>query len=431
MRKLFVILIVLFLPIISLSQTIDVTVQGISDGYKNSKQRDRDEAIMDAKLKAIERAGVSIEAVTTMENFQLKNEWVESKASAVILPGFQLIDMGYGVDGLYHVVLSGKVSNGGSALGDTEGDKKFRMAKLLLDKDKSRALSMMKEVVNDYGDCSAADDALYYLITNVQSRETADEYLLQLKAYHPGSQFISRADNYLNNWNKSILKRLDWKFVTIPSGSFQMGSNEGDSDEKPVHNVYIKSFKMMTTEVTQAQWTAVMGNNPSNWRGDDLPVEQVSWNDIQEFLKKLNQLDPGKGYRLPTESEWEYACRAGTTSKYYSGNSDSDLGRVGWYRGNSGIKAHPVGQKEANTWGLYDMHGNVLEWCADWYHDSYNGAPTDGSAWLSPSGSRRVLRGGRWGSVPFGCRSARRSGDPPDYRGDARGFRLVRDVPIR
>ena len=419
----------ILVPALSIAQTtIDVSVQGISDGNKDSKQQDRDEAILDAKLKAIERAGVSVEAVTTMENFKLKKDWVESKANAVILPGFQIIDVGYGADGLYHVVLTGKVSKGGGDIGDSEGDKKFRMAKLLQDKDKNRAMSLLKEVVDNHGDCSAADDALYHLITNVQRRDSADEYLLQLKAYHPDSPYIAEAESYLSNWNKNILQRLDFKFVTIPSGSFQMGSTVGNSDEKPVHRVNIESFQMMTKEVTQAQWEAVMVINRSDFNGENLPVEQVSWNDCQKFISKLNALDQGKGYRLPTEAEWEYACRAGTTSQYHSGNNESDLGRAAWYGGNSGSKTHPVGQKWPNAWGLYDMHGNVWEWCEDSYHNSYSGAPNDGSARVSPSGSSRVLRGGDWSNYARGCRSANRRRNTPDYRGNYLGFRLVRSV---
>ena len=221
------------------------------------------------------------------------------------------------------------------------------------------------------------------------------------------------------------------QFETILSGSLMMGSNDGSRDEKPVHQVNIKSFQMMTTEVTQAQWKAVMGNNPSKFKGDNLPVENVSWNDCQEFINKLNQRDPGKGYRLPSEAEWEYACRAGTTTKYYSGDSESDLGRVGWYgfdKGNSNKKTHPVGQKSPNSWGLYDMHGNVWEWCADWYHKSYNSAPADGSAWVSPSGQNRVLRGGSWSFNQFYCRSASRYGLNPAHRYDYYGFRLVRNT---
>ena len=183
------------------------------------------------------------------------------------------------------------------------------------------------------------------------------------------------------------------EFVLIPGGSFMMGSPSSEegrrADEEPKHRVNIQPFYMMTTEVTQAMWKEVMEDNPSRFKSDSLPVEMVSWNDCQNFIKKLNQLDPGKNYRLPSEAEWEYACRAGTTTKYYSGNNESDLARVGWYgynEGNSNNRTHPVGQKEANSWGLYDMHGNVYEWCEDRYHDSYKGAPTNGSAWLSPSG---------------------------------------------
>ena len=173
-------------------------------------------------------------------------------------------------------------------------------------------------------------------------------------------------------------------------------------------------------------WQAVMGSNPSFFKGDNLPVESVSWNDCQEFIKKLNQRDPGKGYRLPSEAEWEYACRGGTATKYHSGNSESDLGRVDWYSGNSGSKSHSVGQKSPNGWGLYDMHGNVWEWCEDRWHADYNGAPTDGSAWTSGSSGHRVLRGGSCYYYPKFCRSAERYGDDPDTRFKNYGFRLAR-----
>ncbi|MDP8288063.1 MAG: formylglycine-generating enzyme family protein [Candidatus Electryonea clarkiae] len=198
-----------------------------------------------------------------------------------------------------------------------------------------------------------------------------------------------------------------------------------DGDEGPQHQVTISSFQMMTTEVTQAQWEAVMGSNPAKFKGSNLPVEQVSWNDVQDFLKKLNQSDPGKGYRLPTEAEWEYACRAGTTTRYYSGKSESDLASVGWYNGNSGKKTHPVGQKKENAWGLYDMHGNVNEWCKEWYDgDYYDSSPTTDPQGAS-SGPYRVLRGGSWGSYARGCRSALRNGTIPDNRDYVNGFRVV------
>jgi len=197
-------------------------------------------------------------------------------------------------------------------------------------------------------------------------------------------------------------------FVSIPGGSFMMGSNDGDGDEKPVHWVEIEPFAMMTTEVTQKMWQELMDSNPSYFKVNNLPVENVSWNDTQEFLKKLNQHDPGKNYRLPSEAEWEYACRAGTTTNYYSGDSESDLGRVGWCSLNSGSWTHPVGYKSPNAWGLYDMHGNVWEWCEDWYHESYSGAPDDGRAWASSEGASSVLRGGSWLRNPDSCRASNR-----------------------
>jgi formylglycine-generating enzyme required for sulfatase activity len=219
-------------------------------------------------------------------------------------------------------------------------------------------------------------------------------------------------------------------FALIPAGAFTMGSpanEEGrDDDESPQHRVTLNSFYIMTTEVTQSQWQAVMGSNPSYFKGDNLPVEQVSWNDVQEFIKKLNQRDPGKGYRLPSEAEWEYSCRAGTTTRFYTGNAEADLARAGWYDGNSGSKTHAVGQKTPNAWDLYDMHGNVWEWCQDWYHDSYNGAPVDGRAWETPSETFRVLRGGSWGINVRICRSSFRFRYEPDNRNDYFfGFRVA------
>ena len=217
-----------------------------------------------------------------------------------------------------------------------------------------------------------------------------------------------------------LTNSLGMTFVRVPAGSFAMGSENGDSDEKPVHPVTIsRAFELQATEVTQGQWEAVMGNKPSRFQGESLPVEQVSWNDVQEFLRKLNQRDPGKGYRLPTEAEWEYACRAGTTGDRYG-----DLNSIAWYTENSGGKTHPVGQKQPNAWGLYDMLGNVWEWCSDWYGDYPSGSVTDPRG--PSSGSSRVLRGGGWGSGASICRSANRSGYAPGIRYSVLGFRLAR-----
>jgi formylglycine-generating enzyme required for sulfatase activity len=149
-----------------------------------------------------------------------------------------------------------------------------------------------------------------------------------------------------------------------------------------------------------------MGNNPSYFKNNPQnPVEKVSWDDAQAFCQKLSQIT-GKTYRLPTEAEWEYACRAGTTTRYYFGDNDNQLGDYAWYNGNSNNTTHPVGQKKPNGWGIYDMSGNVWEWCEDDWHDSYAGAPDDGSAWLTNDNDYRMLRGGSWGDIPDLCRSA-------------------------
>lgn len=213
--------------------------------------------------------------------------------------------------------------------------------------------------------------------------------------------------------------------MLIPPGSFMMGSTNGEN-EKPVHEVTINySFYMGKYEVTQAQWQSVMGNNPSHFKdcGGNCPVEQVSWDDAQNFINKLNESNDGFRYRLPAEAEWEYACRAGTTGDY-AGN----LNEMAWYSDNSGSKTHAVGGKQPNAWGLADMHGNVWEWCQDWYHETYYGAPSDGSAWLSGGEQKyRVLRGGSWYDLANNTRSALRLWLAPDYRNYyyGLGFRVV------
>ncbi len=207
-----------------------------------------------------------------------------------------------------------------------------------------------------------------------------------------------------------------------------MGSN-GDDREKPVHKVKIsKPFYLCKYPVTQKEWIAVMGSNPSNLEGDNNPVESVSWDDVQEFVKKLNATEGTDKYRLPSEAKWEYACRADTTTKYSFGDDEAKLGEYAWYDKNSGKKTQPVGQKKPNPWGLYDMHGNVWEWVQDNWHHSYKGAPADGSVWENESSSRRVLRGGSWCNVAGGCRSAVRGSGVPVNRYYDLGFRLLRAV---
>jgi len=234
---------------------------------------------------------------------------------------------------------------------------------------------------------------------------------------------------------KDAWSKVEATMVTIPSGSFMMGSNHGFEHEKPVHHVHIDSFRMGKYEVTQALWQAVMGSNPSGFKGGDRPVENVSWDDIQTFIKKLNHRT-GKHFRLPTEAEWEYAARAGSTTKYswgndiscdkasYDGGKDSSC----YYRpGGNNRGTQPVGSYVPNSYGLYDMHGNVWEWVQDCYHDSYSGAPSDGSAWESGRCFRRVLRGGSWYATSEGARSAFRGSNLPAEYHFYSGFRLAQD----
>ena len=224
------------------------------------------------------------------------------------------------------------------------------------------------------------------------------------------------------------------EFIYIPPGEFWMGSSKSE-DESPRHRVRLtRGYYMMTTPVTQGQWESLMKENPSCFKkaGPSAPVENVSWKEIQIFIERLNELDPGNNYRLPTEAEWEYACRAGTKTAFYSGpitdpvGRDPNLDKVGWYRKNSGGSTHPVGQKEPNNWGVYDMHGNVWEWCNDWYGSYPDGSVTDPTG--PATGWDRVCRGGSWISIPVGCRSARRIHYMPSNKINLCGFRLVKLV---
>ncbi|MCZ8188568.1 MAG: SUMF1/EgtB/PvdO family nonheme iron enzyme, partial [Microcystis sp. LE19-338.1B] len=233
-----------------------------------------------------------------------------------------------------------------------------------------------------------------------------------------------------NTFTEQLPGGLKLAMVELPGGEFMMGSPDSDPDaldsEKPQHQVQVNSFAIGKYPVTQAQYEAVMGTNPSWFKNNPQnPVENVSWNDAQAFCQKLSQIT-GKTYRLPTEAEWEYACRAGTTTRFYFGDDANQLGDYAWYNGNSGGKTHPVGQKKPNAWGLYDMSGNVWEWCEDNWHDSYENAPKDGSAWLTNDNDYRIPRGGSWYNYPDFCRSAYRNYSLRRDSGNIyNGFRVV------
>jgi len=251
---------------------------------------------------------------------------------------------------------------------------------------------------------------------------------LQSRADMMEEEFAARAaaEEKKKREQAELLDNLGIQFVDIPSGIFQMGSDDGDSDEKPVHTVHISSFRMSKYEITQSQWESVMGGNPSEIKGANRPVENVSWDDIQPFIRKLNS-QTSQRFRLPTEAEWEYAARAGSSSKWSWGDNEGSAGSYAWHGSNSGNQSHPVGQKQPNGFGLYDMHGNVWEWVQDCYHDSYNGAPSNGSAWTSGDCSLRVVRGGSWHLNPDFMRSALRHRYSAVPRSYTHGFRLVQD----
>jgi formylglycine-generating enzyme required for sulfatase activity len=246
-------------------------------------------------------------------------------------------------------------------------------------------------------------------------------------------------DDATGLWKEIVHKKSGIHLRLIPAGEFEMGESMSAEDtrkkyggnvewyrlEHPQHHVTIsKPFYIGKYEVTQAQWKTIMGDNPSSFKGDDnLPVENVTWNDTQDFCRKA-----GDGLRLPSEAEWEYACRAGKSGKQWCfGDDENALGDYAWYDENSGDKTHPVGDREPNDFGLYDMHGNVWEWCEDVWHGNYNDAPDDGSAWTTGGDeeSSRVNRGGSWIDIAGGTRSAGRAGDIPDFRFWFNGFRVV------
>ena len=216
--------------------------------------------------------------------------------------------------------------------------------------------------------------------------------------------------------------------VAIKPGKFVMGSpdGEGSDDERPAHPVEItEPFWLGQTEVTQAQWQAVMGNNPSYFKGPDRPVEQVSWNDATEFCKRLSG-KTGMSFRLPTEAEWEYACRGGTTTAYSFGESDAVLPEFAWFGGNSQSSTQPVATRKPNAWGLHDMHGNVWEWVNDWYSVTYYQISPSKDPPGPSSGWERVLRGGSWNGYSYGCRSSIRVPFTPDLDDYVSGFRAAR-----
>jgi formylglycine-generating enzyme required for sulfatase activity len=270
------------------------------------------------------------------------------------------------------------------------------------------------------------------MLTSSKTRKLLLVGILSFGLWSCAGPHISAADK---TWTNSI----GMEFVPIPAGSFMMGTDIDMNDktwarfgdERPRHPVTIsKSFYLGKYEVTQEQWVAVMGSNPSRFKAPKNPVEYVSWTDVQRFIGLLNKKEGTNVYRLPTEAEWEYAARAGTTSAYFFGDDASSLDQYAWYKGNSDGKTHPVGQKQPNPWGLYDMHGNVREWVEDWYAKGYLRNPE-----IDPTGPPErvykddihVLRGGSYREEDVkSFRTATRHAYTTTHSSDNHGFRLVR-----
>ncbi len=232
--------------------------------------------------------------------------------------------------------------------------------------------------------------------------------------------------------SERVIAQIDAQLVRVAGGTFTMGCTREQTDcydaEKPAHSVRVGSFEISRYEVTQEVWAAVMGENPSHFTNcPQCPVEQVSWDEVQEFLRTLNTR--GGRYRLPSEAEWEYTARGGQRNQEYQYVGSDSLDTVAWYRDNSGTRTHPVGQKQANALGLYDLSGNVWEWVQDCWNASYAGAPSNGQAWEQGECGNRVLRGGSWIGPPRYLRPAMRSMYTADDRSSAFGFRIARSLP--
>ena len=262
---------------------------------------------------------------------------------------------------------------------------------------------------------------------------------------NPALSYVPDDLDFVPMGDDAVLAFSSGRIYTVPSINYNMvyilpgtmgsplGEPKRDSDERQHKVTLTKGFYMGATEITQSQWRQIMGNNPSKFKGDNLPVEQVSWNDCQEFIRKLNRQEGDNKYRLPTEPEWEYACRAGTTTHFYTGNCistdqanyDGNYPMQGCSKGRYRKKTIDVASFSPNAWGLYDMHGNVWEWCQDWYEDYQGDHVTDTEGPFSGS-YRRVDRGGGWNDGDRRCRSADRYYNTPANRYDDLGFRLAR-----
>jgi formylglycine-generating enzyme required for sulfatase activity len=372
-----ILLLVILSTVSNASEIIDVQIKGIDDGVRTTKQQDYKEAVLFAKREAIERAGVKIESTTKVKDLILYEDYIESRAEAVLLPGYNIIDVGYAEDGTYHVVLVGKIA--------------------------------------------------------VEKPFTPGEPKVPMEgASKPGVE-----ERPAEPQEKTLTNSLGMKFVYIPPGTFVMGSPPDEPQrefDETQHKVTLsKGFFMQTTEVTQGQWREIMGENLSHFRkcGDECPAEMVTWDEARQFVRLLNRREETDKYRLPTEAEWEYACRAGTTTAFSFGRClDTEQANYagfplpGCAKGEFRESTMPVGSFPPNAFGLYDMHGNVCEWCEDWY--GYYAEEDVRDPKGPPMGDLRVVRGGGWDCTAQFCRSADRRKGSPMATDRRQGFRVAK-----
>lgn len=234
-----------------------------------------------------------------------------------------------------------------------------------------------------------------------------------------------KKDLALPKVTEAFIDSIQNSMVWVTGGSFIMGNDAGEPDERPAYEVVVDGYAISKYPVTQRQWSVIMGTNPTEFAGcDQCPIDKVSWNDAQKFIAILNELT-GKKFSLPTEAEWEYAAKGGKESKPFKYAGSNDIDSVAWYTGNSGRMPHPVGQKLPNALGLYDMCGNVWEWCLDWYNKNYYELNESNNPMGPSSGAGRVRRGGSWFTQAINCKTTTRNNVKQDYSDDSGGFRLV------
>jgi formylglycine-generating enzyme required for sulfatase activity len=296
-------------------------------------------------------------------------------------------------------------------------------AKLYAQVDYSFYLQVAEQCLSK-SDCTRAEEN--YNVWKSMTGKTNQDLARRIEECKTGKKPQQANSSVFTDFRETA-NNLNIDMVAVRGGTFTMGctaeqGSDCEDDEKPAHTVTVSDFYIGKYEVTQAQWVAVMGSNPSYFIGDNhLPVERVSWDDLQEFIRKLNTLT-GKTYRLPTEAEWEFAARGGNKSAGYKYSGSNNIDNVTWYDGNRGDKTHAVGSKSPNELGIYDMSGNVYEWCSDWYGDYSSSSQTNPKG--SSSGSNRVLRGGSWYTLAQYCRVSFRSPYTPSTRNINNGFRL-------